>query len=256
MSLTKTFLKALTVPFVGLALSGCAPSPSTQGNYNIDTTKNSQALTSGPRILIMGDSMLAWNSYTKRSVGYRLSAKLDEPILDKSTNGATVLTGLRGGISGQFQQGNWDWVVMNGGGNDLWLGCGCTLCDFHLDQMISDTGKHGKIPDTVSRVRRTGAKVIYIGYLRSPGTLSPIEHCATSGARLEGRLDALAQKTDGFYFVPLDRLVPNGDSSYHSVDKIHPSMKGSDAIANMIAQVIWNAEGDRDSDRAPVLALR
>jgi hypothetical protein len=90
-------------------------------------------------------------------------------------------------ITKQFRQGDWDWAVLNGGGNDLWLGCGCMRCAGKLDRLISRDGRRGAIPGFVSRLRQSGAQVIYVGYLRTPGITSPVEHCTDEGAEMDRR---------------------------------------------------------------------
>jgi lysophospholipase L1-like esterase len=40
------------------------------------------------------------------------------------------------------------------------------------------------------------------------------------------------------FFLPMSDLVPNGDRSYHALDLVHPSAKGSAAIGARIAGMI------------------
>lgn len=194
-----------------------------------------------PRVLVMGDSLLAWNRLRGGSVARVLSDRLGTPVTDHSISGATYATsgGGTSGIAAQYRPGTWDWVVMNGGGNNLLFGCGCAACDAELDRLISDNGRQGVIPAAVARARQGGAKVIYTGYLRSPGFASPVEHCAALGDRLDRRLAAMAAGDPGVYFLPLSDLVRTpGDTSYHFADRVHPSLKGSAAIADRIAAII------------------
>ena len=104
--------------------------------------------------------------------------------------------------------------------------------------MVSPTGETGKIPDIVGRIRSTGAQVIYVGYLRSPGRGSPIEHCRDEGDALEARLARMAARDPGVHFLSVADVVPNGDASYHAADRIHPSEKASAAIARRIVRVM------------------
>lgn len=127
---------------------------------------------------------------------------------------------------------------MNGGGNDLWLGCGCRRCDAKMNKLISKDGRHGEIPKLVAKLRATNARVVYVGYLRSPGAWSPIEGCRDDGDELDSRLVELAKRDSGFWFVSLADLVPRGDRSFHNPDMVHPSQKGSIAAARRVAQVI------------------
>ncbi|WP_247744783.1 SGNH/GDSL hydrolase family protein [Shimia sp. R11_0] len=197
-----------------------------------------------PRIMAMGDSMMAWHALTQASVSHAIEDALDEPVSSYAVSGARVLyslpvtgaLGLR--ISSQYRKGDWDWIVLNGGGNDLWLGCGCGACTRTMEKLISEDGKRGAIPEMVQRLRATGAQVAYVGYLRSPGVWSPIEGCRDNGAVLEERITRLAELDWGVHFVSLQDLVPEGDRSFHGVDMIHPSLKGSREIGKRVAAVI------------------
>ena len=196
------------------------------------------------RILAMGDSMLAWHGASRAAVSHNMEDILGEPVIDRSVVGARIfyhlpVSGALGmNISQQYVPGNWDWVVMNGGGNDLWFGCGCTRCDRKLTRMITSDGQGGSVPDLVRQIRASGARVIYVGYLRSPGVGSMIEYCRDEGQEFEGRLAAMAEHDAGVYFVSLVDLVPYGDRSYHAFDMVHPSMKASRAIAQRISAII------------------
>lgn len=198
----------------------------------------------GPRFIATGDSMLAWNAASQRSVVAVLEKRLGTAVIDRSVIGARyhyVLPisgslGLR--IGAQYVPGDWDWVIMNGGGNDLWLGCGCRKCERQLDRLISADGTSGTVAEAVRKARADGAKVAYVGYLRTPGVPSLIDHCRTYGDRYEARLARMAAQDDGVTFVSLADLVPTGDLSFHDVDRIHPSPKGSAAIAARIAAAI------------------
>ncbi|MEH6359835.1 MAG: SGNH/GDSL hydrolase family protein [Amylibacter sp.] len=219
-------LRLIMLPFF---LVGCAESVSRDDN---------------PRILAMGDSLLAAHRISNKSITNSVEAKLDKPVIDRSVMGARILyrlpiSGSMGmSIPKQYKAGNWDWVILNGGGNDLWLGCGCILCDRKINRLISDGGQTGAIPKLISKIRGTGARVIYVGYLRSPGVGSIIDHCRNEGDELERRIDTFAQKDDGVYFLSLMDLVPFGDRTYHGVDMIHPSIKASWIIGERVAEII------------------
>lgn len=192
----------------------------------------------------MGDSLLAWNRSSGHSIANEVERLLGEPVLDRSVSGAQVMyalpiTGAMGlHIRKQYRMGPWQWVILNGGGNDLWLGCGCHRCDYRLNSMLSPDGSAGHIAGTVAEMRQSGAKVIYIGYMRSPGRGSVIESCTDVGNDLDRRLHRMAERDPGVFFISNQDLVPFGDGSFHAFDRIHPSAKGSRAIAERIAQII------------------
>lgn len=189
------------------------------------------------KILAIGDSLMAWNSIGNGNVADAISLITGSEVVDRSIVASFLLTG---GIERQYQEGDWDWVVANGGGNDLWLGCGCRRCEKSLDTMISADGKSGKIVDLLMRSRASGAKVIYVGYLRSPGIETPIEHCKEDGDELERRIEMFARSNPDIYFLSLADLVPYGARNYLSFDRIHPSRGASFLIAERISELILN----------------
>lgn len=203
---------------------------------------------SGARILVMGDSMIAAHGATGQSVGHAIERDLGEPVTDRAVFGARHLYSLPiSGAAGlsiprQYREGNWDWVVLNGGGNDLLFGCGCGGCARQIDRLISTDGRRGRIPGLVSRLRQGGARVIYVGYMRTPGVRSPVEGCVDEGDEMDRRLAALAALDGGVYFLSLADLVPHGDRSYHGLDLVHPSPKASAEIGARIARLIAVAE--------------
>ena len=126
------------------------------------------------RILTMGDSMLAWNAGSRATVSDNIETILGEPVIDRSVIGARVfyhlpISGALGmNISQQYRPGAWEWVVMNGGGNDLWFGCGCRACDTKMNRMVSLDGQSGSVPDLVSEIRETGARVFMSAICAAP----------------------------------------------------------------------------------------
>lgn len=196
------------------------------------------------RILVMGDSMMAWNHGTGSSVADVIEATLGAEVVDRSISGARYfhalpITGSLGmRLTKQYRTGQWDWVVMNGGGNDLLFGCGCGKCDKMLDRLVSKDGRIGAIPEFIERIRQTGAQVLYVGYLRNPGIPSPIRACRPAGNELDRRLAKMARARPGVSFVPMADLVPTGDRTFHHGDMIHPSIKGSGGIAARIVSKI------------------
>ncbi|MBC2836324.1 SGNH/GDSL hydrolase family protein [Paragemmobacter straminiformis] len=197
------------------------------------------------RILLMGDSMMAANRGLGHSVGNEIERRLGAEVIDRSVIGARYFyylpvsgaAGLR--LTAQYRKGDWDWVVLNGGGNDLLFGCGCAACNRMVDRLISADGTTGAIPDLVRQLRRDGARVVYSGYLRNPGLYTPVRACRPYGDELDRRLTRLAA-TDpkGIFFAPMSDIVPRGDASMFQFDLIHPSAKGSAAIAARLAKVM------------------
>ncbi|TGD62393.1 SGNH/GDSL hydrolase family protein [Tabrizicola sp. WMC-M-20] len=199
------------------------------------------------RILVVGDSMLATNRASNKAVADVLEEELGTGVLDRSVFAARYFhplplsgaAGLR--LTAQYRTGNWDWVVMNGGGNDLLFGCGCGFCEGVLNRLVTKDGRGGAIPVYVARIRESGARVVYAGYLRNPGMGTPVKHCGPAGNELDRRLALMAGFDAGVTFVPMADLVPYRDTSFHGFDRIHPSVKGSQEMAKRMATVIKTA---------------
>lgn len=201
--------------------------------------------TRDARIYLMGDSMMAANRTSGRAVANTIEDRLGQEVIDRSVYASRYFyflpvsgaAGMR--LPAQYQPGNWDWVVLNGGGNDLMFGCACGRCNTMVDRLISKDGTKGAIPDLVRRIRGDGARVVYSGYLRNPGLFTPVRSCKPYGDELDRRLTRLAATDpDGIFFLPMSDLVPYGDPSLHQQDLIHPSPKGSAAIGARIAATI------------------
>lgn len=196
------------------------------------------------RILLMGDSMMASNAIGGNTVANWMEANLGVEVIDRSVAGAKYFyylpisgaAGLR--LDAQYRPGPWEWIVLNGGGNDLLFGGGCGQSTAQLDRLITPDGRHGAIPGFVANLRASGARVLYVGYLRNPGMATPIKSCGPAGNEMDRRLTKMAALTEGVDFMAISDLVPYRDPSYHQLDRIHPSPKGSREIARRIAEHI------------------
>lgn len=196
-------------------------------------TAHTQAAADYPNILTIGDSMMVWN--LRNSIPSRLDRMTNAEVVNRARIGARV---LGGNIESQFFQSDWDIVVVNGGGNDLLFGCGCLRCDRTIERLISSDLQSGAFVDLLTTIRQTVPKVFYVGYLRSPGVNSAIEHCADEGTELEERIRQFMDKHEGMHFVSLVGLVREGETVFHSFDMIHPSSYGSHAISMMLLGAI------------------
>jgi len=196
------------------------------------------------RILAIGDSLLSWNSALGSSIPDVIEKELGQPVVDRSFGGARMLTRDEGdegrglNVPYQYEPGNWDWVVVNGGGNDLLFGCGCGRCGTVMNRLISEDGESGQIPDLIRRIRGEGARVIYPGYLRSPNLLTPIEHCKNDGDELEARIARFAETDAGVFYISMQDIVPPGGLTYFAPDLIHPSRKTSRKVGERLASAI------------------
>lgn len=210
----------ILVVLCSLVLLGC------QEQVNVSRNTN---------ILSVGDSLMAWNSVYGQSIPHVIEEMRGEKIVDRSVVGALMSPSEGETIPEQYVPGDWDWVIVNGGGNDLMFGCGCRRCGRVMDKMVSSDGQSGIIPDLLRRARDDGAKVLYFGYLRSPGLASPIEACKEEGDAMDARIAVLAKTEPDIHFVSMADIVPKGKLGYFSLDFVHPSVKSSRAVGKKIA---------------------
>ncbi|MEO0357942.1 MAG: SGNH/GDSL hydrolase family protein [Pseudomonadota bacterium] len=212
-----------------LAVSSCAPLPGAQ---------------SDARIVMLGDSVFAWWRGSGRSVGDALAENLNRPVANFSISAARIsqpnpaMQFTRLQIDNQFDRRAADWIVVNGGANDLYFECLCLSCDGEIDQLVASDVTTGEIPAFLTQLRATGAQVMYVGYHRSGGLGGPYDRCTSRLDRVEDRLAQFAGQTDGIHFADMSDVFPPRDRSYYDGDLIHPSVKGSAAIGARIATLI------------------
>lgn len=185
------------------------------------------------RIVVAGDSVMAWNRVQGASVADRLQESLGEEVGDVSTPGAQI-AGRRGAfnIPAQLDGLSVEWVVLNGGANDLSSNCACSDCGPVLENLISDDGTRGAIPKLVADLRERGSQVIWADYYTSPRFAGTA--CEAPYRVLEARLRRMAATKDGIMFVDMDDVFSPDDLSLFAPDRTHPSQKGSARIAELV----------------------
>lgn len=204
----------------------------------------SAAMANGP-VLVMGDSIMAWNRTSGASVGDALERRLGREVENVSVPGARVSgrgLGFVLRIGGQYRPGDWEWVVLNGGANDLFRDCACRRCDTVLDRLIAPDGRRGEIATLAARLLGTGARVIYVGHYGPSGRGGPFDACADELTELDRRVARLAAIAPGIGFVDAGDVMSRRDTADYDADDIHPSPSGSAKIAGLVAAAIGAAE--------------
>lgn len=191
----------------------------------------------GSRIVVAGDSVLAWNGIQGASVADQLQTRLAEPVGDVSLPLARM-TGGRGALNipAQLEGLRAEWVILNGGANDLRGNCDCSDCGSVLDRLISGDGMRGAIPALVADLRRRGSQVIWADYYTSPRYAGTV--CEAPYQVLEERLGRMADAEDGVTLVDMDDVFRPDDLSLFAPDRTHPSVRGSARIAGLIAPLL------------------
>ncbi len=195
----------------------------------------------GP-VLVLGDSIAAWNSEVGASVADVLAAKTGAEVTLAAVPGSRVLAGPDP-VPQQYVPGPWRWVVVQGGGNDLVAECGCGACAAALDRLIGRDGRTGAIADLVRRIRADGASVALWSYYAMPDDAPfPFARCNDELVEVHARLARLAARDDGIVLVDGREVVRPARTDLYDRDRVHPSPAGSRAVGVQVAEALLNAD--------------
>ncbi|MEM0976174.1 MAG: SGNH/GDSL hydrolase family protein [Pseudomonadota bacterium] len=195
-------------------------------------------------ILVMGDSILIWNSHVDASVPDVLDSGLGDGVVNNAAVGAMLTNPNALGrlfgydIRAQYEGFDWDWVVLNGGANDLLMECGCGICDDVLEDLSTSDGRQGAMPDLVNEIRDAGAQIVLLGYYMPPSGGTEEFGCIDDLSALNERYRTLSARDVDVYFLNVAELIPRNDLSLFDADLLHPSPKGSRILGNAIVELI------------------
>lgn len=211
----------------------------------------------GGDILVIGDSVMAWNQTSNQAIADVIEAKLSRDVTARAVPGAqfdnssSLASAVGFDIQRQYPGGQLNWVVLNGGANDMGFGdCGCGDCSPLVTKLISQDGRSGLIPAFIERLQRDGAKVLWMGYYNSPG--KSFAGCVDDLAVLEERIKRNLEGGPNGYFLEGEDFIEKFDPSQFASDETHPSPKGSALLGTALADVISGADG-RSQGRTPPL---
>tara|TARA_R110002074_G_scaffold166282_2_gene326717 strand:- start:3286 stop:4026 length:741 start_codon:yes stop_codon:yes gene_type:complete len=214
-----------------------------------------QAPRRGGDILVLGDSVMAWNSASNASIPDAMGRVLGRNVVSKAVPGAQFdnPSGIAGAVGFDIQRqlppGRWNWVVINGGANDLGSDCGCGACGPVVDGLIGADNTSGSIPAFIQKVRGvTGANVVWMGYYAGSGQGS-FAGCRDDLIELEVRLARFAASQAAVSFADSEDVIDRNDRMLFAGDNTHPSAKGSALIGAYLAQHIRSREPRIESKR-------
>lgn len=209
-------------------------------------------------ILGIGDSILEWNRAEGTSIIDVVGASLNRPVYSVAVGGARFahldeLAAADGfDIRSQYEQvgrTDFDWVVLNGGANDLLGDCGCQECESALDELIDAEGADGHIVDFVAELAAGETKVVFIGPYQMPENAAfGYDGCQASFAEQNRRLALMAESIDGVFVVSAADVVTPEDLDAYADDRVHPSERGSRLIGESVAAAIVGAENAEGAD--------
>ena len=210
------------------------------------TTKTEET-TSDARILALGDSIIAWNAGESASIPDVIGQRLGRDVVNASVSGAlfsaddpeAAKEGLD--IRAQYREGNWGWLVLDGGGNDFGDECGCGECRNVLNELISSSGQSGEIPVFVKGIAESGLKVLYLGYAKPPSG-SEFEACTATLDVFHSRLQSMANSFNNVFFLPNSNVIDSSNLALFDGDLVHPSILGSKIIGERVAEEILKIE--------------
>ncbi|MEM1095408.1 MAG: SGNH/GDSL hydrolase family protein [Bacteroidota bacterium] len=200
-------------------------------------------------VLVIGDSVMEWNADADAAIADVIAATLDRTVVNGGVSGARLsmpdreAAALGFDIRAQYRPRGWDWVVMDGGANDLGDECGCNACAATLDEMVSADGQTGQYPDFVRSVTEDDSRVLVMGYYAPPaGAATEFTGCAAAFIALNDRLAQMAGTLDRVHFASAADVIDPGDLASYDRDRVHPSVKGSRLIGEHLADAIRAAE--------------
>ncbi|MEM9584037.1 MAG: SGNH/GDSL hydrolase family protein [Pseudomonadota bacterium] len=201
------------------------------------------------RVLVVGDSLLDWHSIRRASIPHVLARQTGWTVRNRSASGAKMyLTGAedkpRSVIPAQYEDGPWDWVVINGGANDLLTKCGCSRCERVISGILSRDGRSGILADLVKRARSDGAGVIMVGYIGNP-RLNLFSGCKNEVLELVRRQKILAQRDPAVSYFSTRSVVDINKRSSFAFDGFHPSQRSTRRIGAYLAQTMKQMDARR-----------
>lgn len=225
-----------------LFVAGCADSGRLDGLADTESESS---------ILAIGDSFFEFNTIQEASIPDVIGEILLVPVVDAAQGGAYFTkpdpeaASGSSDVSRQYREGDWEWVVVTGSGNDLNDICGCGECDSVLDALIAADGTTGEIPDLVRNIASDGVNVMLVGYydLRSDADFG-FDRCGDEVTELRTRMELTAGRTDGVWFVSAADVVSVDDTDAYAEDRVHPSTVGSELVGEHVAAAIQKIESD------------
>lgn len=187
-------------------------------------------------VIVVGDSILAWHRGTGRSIPDAVEQGTGLTVSNVSVSGARFLG--TGGIPSQYIAGPWDWVIVDGGGNDLLPACGNSNAPAILDALISADGQQGAIPAFVNRAATNGAQVIILGYYPVSARGGPFVSCVSVLDELAMRQARLAASNPAAVFVDSGDVIDAIDAASYAPDLVHPSQQGAALVGQLLASTI------------------
>ena len=194
--------------------------------------------SSDATILALGDSIMAWNAEDKLSIPDVVGEVLGQVVQNNAVSGAYISSDEGDVISDQYEEGDWSWVILDGGGNDVNDECDCGDCLENIDTMISEDGTSGEWVNFIEGMLEAGSKVALMSYYAMPAEAEfGFNLCNEEVEITRSRYQALADRHDGMILVDAANVVdPERTPEAYDDDFVHPSPVGSRLIGAYFAE--------------------
>lgn len=114
----------------------------------------------GGDLLALGDSVLAWNGTSDQAIPDVIGRTLNRNMVNRAVpgaqfdNGSALFSAVGFNIQQQYPGGTWNWIIVNGGANDLGFDdCNCGDCTGAVNSLIGADAMSGAIPSFLTRLR-------------------------------------------------------------------------------------------------------
>ncbi|MEM7158808.1 MAG: SGNH/GDSL hydrolase family protein [Myxococcota bacterium] len=196
-----------------------------------------EALPEPERFHLIGDSVFVSNVDECADVGDFVGRTFGERV-EVQAVGGTELGGGKDGIPGQYIPGGWEWVIVDGGANDLGNICDCDCSAEQLDALASADASEGLMVELVDQIVGDGSQVVLLGYYEAMPD-SEFGPCIDEQTILSDRYAAIADARPEVVFVDGRELMdPESTPVAYQEDGVHPSPTGSALLADGISLAI------------------
>ena len=192
------------------------------------------------KILVIGDSIFEWHIWNQHSAPEHLEDEVGISVFNNARSGSLITEEISTGIRNQYIEGDWKWVVMDGGGNDLNTLCQCGNCNDVQDEVESTYKEF-----LLQLLEQEDLKIIIWGYYGLPKRAKyGFDECHDDFEELSRRQKTLSDMNERIIFVDGRVKITGDDTSYFYIDKLHPSRKGAETIGRQLSEVIKSSSTD------------
>lgn len=169
-----------------------------------------------PSILALGDSVLAYHTALCQSAPHHGGVEAERYVENRAITGSRMSSDNDSpfDIPNRYLEGGaWEFVVIDGGANDLYAECGCGVpdgdpipdCSAVIDEIVDPPGQSGEMVDMLDTIRAdpaNDATMVLMGYYTLPDDAgSDWDSCNDALAELSARYQIVADAAPDVEFV-------------------------------------------------------